>query len=66
MVLLRLNIKLINLMKKKTDGTEVLLESVTKGIFEKKGQNVLKIDLRKLENRIADYFVICHAHQEPR
>jgi iojap-like ribosome-associated protein len=49
------------LTKKKSDGTEVLLGSVLKGIFEKKGQNVLKIDLRKLENRIADYFVICHA-----
>jgi len=48
-------------MKKKSDGAEVLLESVLKGIFEKKGQNVLKIDLRKLENRITDYFVICHA-----
>ncbi|HEX7493838.1 MAG TPA: ribosome silencing factor [Bacteroidales bacterium] len=48
-------------MKKKSDGTEVLLRSVLKGIFEKKGQNVLKIDLRKLENRITDYFVICHA-----
>ena len=36
------------------------MESIIKGIFEKKGQNVLKIDLRKLENRIADYFVICH------
>jgi ribosome-associated protein len=48
-------------MKKKTDSTENLLESVTKGIFAKKGENVLKIDLRKLENRISDYFVICHA-----
>jgi ribosome-associated protein len=48
-------------MKKKADGTDVLLESIIKGIFEKKGQNVLKIDLRKLENRITDYFVICHA-----
>ena len=48
-------------MKKKSDGTDVLLNSVIKGIFEKKGQNVLKIDLRKLENRITDYFVICHA-----
>jgi ribosome-associated protein len=48
-------------MKKRSDGAEVLLESVIKGIFEKKGQNVLKIDLRKLENRITDYFVICHA-----
>jgi len=48
-------------MKKKTDSTENLLESVKKGIFAKKGENVLKIDLRKLENRISDYFVICHA-----
>jgi ribosome-associated protein len=48
-------------MKKKSDGTDVLLESIIKGIFEKKGHNVLKIDLRKLESRITDYFVICHA-----
>lgn len=48
-------------MKKKADEAEILLNSIVKGIFEKKGQNVLKIDLRKLENRITDYFVICHA-----
>ena len=48
-------------MKKRTDDTEVLLNNIIKGIFEKKGHNVLKIDLRKLENRISDYFVICHA-----
>jgi ribosome-associated protein len=47
-------------MKKRSDGTGVLVESVVKGIFEKKGQNVLKVDLRKLENRITDYFIICH------
>lgn len=47
-------------MKKRSDGAELLLESITKGIFEKKGHDVLRIDLRKLENRIADYFVICH------
>jgi ribosome-associated protein len=47
-------------MKKRTDGEKYLLDSVVKGIFEKKGQNVLKIDLRKLDNRITDYFIICH------
>ena len=47
-------------MKQGSDGTKVLLGSVTKGIFEKKGHDVLKIDLRNLENRITDYFVICH------
>ena len=49
-------------MKKRSDGTEVLVDSVVKGIFEKQGQHVLKVDLRKLENRITDYFVICHGN----
>jgi ribosome-associated protein len=49
-------------MKKRSDGTEALVNSVINGIFEKQGLNVLKLDLRKLENRIADYFVICHAN----
>jgi ribosome-associated protein len=48
-------------MKKKSDGAGVLLESVIKGIFDKKGLDVINVDLRKLENRITDYFVICHA-----
>ncbi len=47
-------------MKKESDGTELLLGSVVKGIFEKKGHDVLKIDLRRFENRITDYFIICH------
>ena len=47
-------------MKKRQDGTDLLLVSIVKGIFEKNGQDVVKIDLRKLENRITDYFVICH------
>jgi ribosome-associated protein len=47
-------------MKKREDGADLLLGSVIKGIFEKKGQDVLKIDLRKLENRITDFFIISH------
>jgi ribosomal silencing factor RsfS len=41
-------------MKKRSEGAEKLLKSVVKGIFEKKGFDVVKIDLRKLENRITD------------
>lgn len=48
-------------MKKRIDGADLLLENIINGVFEKKGQNVLKIDLTKLQNRITDYFVICHA-----
>jgi ribosome-associated protein len=47
-------------MKKRSDKDEVLLNSVVKGVYNKKGLDVLKIDLRKLDNRITDYFVICH------
>jgi ribosome-associated protein len=47
-------------MKKRSDGDEILLNCVVKGIYNKKGLDVLKIDLRRLENRITDYFVICH------
>lgn len=49
-------------MKKRSDNAGILLDNIIKGIYEKKGLNVLKIDLRKLENRIADYFVICHGN----
>ncbi len=49
-------------MKKKADEADILLKSILKGIFEKKGLNVLKIDLRKLEHRITDFFVICHGN----
>jgi ribosome-associated protein len=47
-------------MKKRQDGADLLLENIIKGIFEKKGRDVIKIDLRRLDNRITDYFVICH------
>ncbi|NMB51231.1 MAG: ribosome silencing factor [Bacteroidales bacterium] len=48
------------MMKQRSESTKVLLKSVIKGILNKQGHDVLKIDLRKIENRIADYFVICH------
>jgi ribosome-associated protein len=47
-------------MKIESDEAGLLLDSVYRGIFEKKGQDVLKIDLRRFENRITDYFIVCH------
>ncbi|HCI54387.1 MAG TPA: ribosome silencing factor [Bacteroidales bacterium] len=49
-------------MKEKPAGTDSLINCIVKGIFEKKGQDVVKIDLRNLENRITDYFIICHGN----
>jgi ribosome-associated protein len=53
-------------MKKRTNETDILLSSIIKGIHEKKGQNVLKVDLRKLGSRIADFFIVCHASSDPQ
>lgn len=48
-------------MRKTKDDASLVTESIVKGLFEKKGQKVAMIDLRKLQNRVCDYFVISHA-----
>lgn len=48
-------------MKKKGYPTdEKLLEVIIESIQEKKGKKIVSIDLRKIENSIFDYFIICH------
>ena len=37
-----------------------LLDTIIQGIFEKKGKEVINIDLTKLNYSICDNFVICH------
>jgi len=48
-------------MRKTIKEDITLTESIVKGLFEKKGKKVTLIDLRSLENRVCDYFVITHA-----
>lgn len=44
--------------KKQTGG---LLDAVVEGMQDKKAKNITILDLSGIENRIADYFVICDA-----
>lgn len=37
-----------------------ITELIIDGIKEKKGNNIVKIDLRTLKNTVCDYFIICH------
>lgn len=39
--------------------TEQLRDLVVKGMQEKKGQNIVVMDLRRVKNAITDFFVIC-------
>lgn len=48
-------------MRKTSKEASRVTESIVKGLFEKKGEKVALIDLRNIENRICDYFVITHA-----
>ncbi len=48
--------------KKKVLATDdLLVDIIIEAIKEKKGREILKIDLRKLKNSICDYFIICEA-----
>lgn len=40
--------------------TEQLANTIIKGIQEKKGKNIVTLDITKLDQSIADNFIICH------
>lgn len=46
-------------MTKKSDEA-ILKDFVVESIKEKKGKELIVLDLRKLDQSIADYFIICH------
>jgi len=39
-----------------------LVEIIIKGIQEKKGKDIISINLKNLNNAVCDYFVICHGN----
>lgn len=41
-------------------GTDQLITHVVMGIEEVKGQDIQILDLRKIENTVCDYFIICN------
>ncbi len=43
-----------------TVGTDQLITHVVMGIEEVKGQDIQILDLRKIENTVCDYFIICN------
>jgi ribosome-associated protein len=47
-------------MEKNKISSEELSRLVEEGMLEKKGFDIVTIDLRKIPNRVVDFFVICH------
>jgi ribosome-associated protein len=46
--------------KKKINVADSLSEIVIKGIQEKKGKNIVSMNLKSIQNAVTDYFVVCH------
>jgi ribosome-associated protein len=47
--------------RKRKTSTDKLTETIIDAIKEKKGKDILKIDLAKLTNPVCKQFIICHA-----
>lgn len=47
-------------MQKSKAGADELIASILSGIEEVKGQEVILLDLRDIENTVCDYFIICN------
>lgn len=46
---------------KKVDDSMLLSQFVVHGMQEKKGNDIVRLDLRNINSSVSDYFVICHA-----
>ena len=59
--------KIINaLQSRKKPATRLtknskLFKAVIKAIQEKKGENIVSLDLRKIDEAVADFFILCEA-----
>jgi ribosome-associated protein len=45
--------------KKKETSDEVLVRTIVEAIQEKKGKEIIKLDLKDLKNTVCNYFIIC-------
>jgi ribosome-associated protein len=43
-----------------TDLSMMLSEIAVEGIQEKKGKDIVSLDLRNIKNAVTDYFIVCH------
>lgn len=43
-----------------------IIKSIIKAIQDKKGENIVSLDLRKIHEAVADFFIICEATNQPQ
>lgn len=50
--------------KDSSDGSKKLSDAIVKGMQEKKANDIVLLDLRKVKNAVADFFVICSGNSD--
>lgn len=45
--------------KSRKAETEILVKEIVNGLLEKKGKEIVTLDLREIENAVTDFYVIC-------
>lgn len=48
-----------------TKGSKIL-KTIIAAIQDKKGENIISLDLRKIDEAVADFFIICEAGSQPQ
>jgi ribosome-associated protein len=43
-----------------------IIKTIINAIQEKKGENIVSLDLRKIPEAVADFFIICEAGNQPQ
>ena len=43
-----------------------IFKTIIRAIQEKKGANIVSLDLRKIPEAVADFFIICEANNQPQ
>ena len=43
-----------------------LIKTIINAIQEKKGENIISLDLRKVDEAVADFFIVCEASNQPQ
>lgn len=43
-----------------------IIKTIINAIQEKKGENIISLDLRKIPEAVADFFIVCEASNQPQ
>ncbi len=43
-----------------------IFKTIIRAIQEKKGEHIISLDLRKISEAVADFFIICEANNQPQ